>query len=389
MSKYNLMDNEQPEFFDQYFEDDKKKSADDGKDKKRDHKPESPYLESDMAEKIFDDDAISQLSRDKEELPDTKLSDDADSAYPLIEQEKPLIEQEEPQDSGQEIQIEESDEPLRDITPSTDESYETETELDYRQPGLSYKPILIGIGILAAVAVIYFLVSTIFFGDTKETPEKIAESPEEKLMREQALQKERHLSIINNTNGHYLSYITSLFDMISDDIQYSSVLLYDKSIYFEIFAGNRDKLAQFNMQLKNNNKIPNYKIESVSTRPGTKGGIFALYDIHVSESVSAGAVSGINTVTMIPSKWVESISQRHALKLQKQRQISNRKENLFNVSRMEFILAGAENKCQDLINQIVKEKSNFRVHKLSLVPTNQRDMAKSPYQFTLVLDFYI
>jgi hypothetical protein len=382
MSKYNLMDNEQPEFFDQYFEEDKKKSADEGKDKKSDHKIEAPYLESDMAEKIFDDDAISQLSRDKEELPDIKAKDDADSEYPLTEQE-------ELQDSGQEIQIEESDEPIRDITPPTDESYETETELDYRQPRLSYKPILIGIGVLAAVAVIYFLVSTIFFGDTKETPEKIVESPEEKLKREQALQKERQLSIINNTNKHYLSYITSLFDMNSGDIQFSSVLLYDKSIYFEIFAGNRDKLAQFNMQLKNNNKIPKYKIESVSTRPGTKGGIFALYDINVSESASASAVSDRNTATMMPSNWIENISRRHALKLQEQRQISKRKENLFSVSRMEYILVGAENKCQDLVHQIVKEKSNFRVHKLSLVPTNQRDMSKSPYQFTLVLDFYL
>jgi len=377
------MDNEQPGFFDQYLDADKK-SDQDKKEKKPNQEDEVSAIDSDIAEKIFAEDPISSLSKHRTEEPEISSSDDLD-----IESESDKIDQEDLLGEAEEIHIEESEESIKESTLPPEEVYHADTDFDYRQPRLSYKPILIGIGIAAALTIIYLLVSNIFFADKIEEPEAKIETPEEKLQREQALQKERQLSLVNNINKHYLGYIKSLFDMEQAGIQYSSILLYDKSVYFEVFTSNRDNLAKFNMQLKNNIKIPKYKIESVSTRPGSMGGVFALYDIFVDEASLSKAETGINVSSMTPSNWVANTQQRNGLKFQTQRTISSRSENLFNISRMEYILTGAENKCRDLISQIVNENSNFRVHKLSLVPTNQKEMSKSPYQLTLILDFYL
>jgi hypothetical protein len=214
------------------------------------------------------------------------------------------------------------------------------------------------------------------------------ESPEEKLISEQDLQKERFLGSINTSNHYFLNYFTVLIDMDKSGINYSSLMFYDKSIYFEVFASNRNNLAQFNLQLKNNTQFPKFTIESVSTRPGSKGGVFALYDLEISQSIPAAAAAAAST-SQSPSDWLNTVSQQNNLNVKSRREILSQRENLFNVSRMEFVLTGAVNNLQNLVKQIASENSNFRVHKLLLVPTNQRDIAKSPYQCTLILDFYL
>lgn len=375
------MDNEQPEFFDQYFGDKKKKSEEEKKDKKFDPAAEIPPFDSDLSEKIFDDDAISKISKETKEVPEIISTSEPEIIPPSDSQAEDISEDDRYYEK-------EYQEPIS-TSPSGDEIYDTESEIGYKQPRLSYKPIFIGVGIIAAIAIIYLVVSNLFLGEPSEEVETRIETPEEKLLREQALQKERHLALINNTNKHFLNYITSFINTDQGNINFSSVLFYDKSVYFEVFASNRDKLAQFNMQLKNNAKIPNYKIESVSTRPGSKGGVFALYDLNASQSIPATSSMADTTISLTPSNWISKVSQQNALKVQSQRQIQTAKENLFSISRMEFIFTGTGKNCHDLINQIATENSNFRVHKLALVPTNQRDIAKSPYRCTLILDFYL
>ena len=393
MSKYNLMDNEQPGFFDQY-QNAEKKSDSYKKETKTDRGDQASPIESDMAEKIFGEDPIASLSKIRTDQPDISSIDKSESEPDISsidesESEPDKIEPEELPVQIEEIDIEESEEPITDSPLPSEEPYQADIDYEYKQPRLSYKPILIGLGIVIAITIIYFLVRNIFFTDKIEQPEAKIETPEEKLQQEQTLQKDRQLSLINTVNKYYLGYITSLFDMNQTAIQYSSILFYDKSVYFEVFAKSRDNLAKFNMQLKSNSKIPKYKIESVSSRPGSKGGVFALYDIFIDESFLNKAERGISISSTTPSNWLATAEQRNGLKLHTQRQISSRPENLFNISRMEFILTGSENKCQDLISQIVADNSNYRVHKLSLVPTNQQEMSKSPYQLTLVLDFYL
>jgi len=51
-----------------------------------------------------------------------------------------------------------------------------------------------------------------------------------------------------------MSYLSALIDLNTTDVKYSSFLLYGSSLNFEVFANNRDKLAQFNIILKNSNK---------------------------------------------------------------------------------------------------------------------------------------
>jgi hypothetical protein len=160
------------------------------------------------------------------------------------------------------------------------------------------------------------------------------------------------------------------------------------SLNLEVFVDKRDDLANYNMQLKESQNINNYKIESVDFRPGSKGGYFALYDIILNTSGSSGS-SNQQIEGQTPDSWVNNTSTRYGLKLKSRRQVLTKQENLFSVSRTEFIFNGPEKKCHDLIKNMASLNTNLNIHKLSLLPTNQRDMTTASFQIQLVVDFYL
>lgn len=115
---------------------------------------------------------------------------------------------------------------------------------DEKQPGINFKPILIGLGILAVIAIIYFAVDTFFLsGDSEPETAVVTETPEQKMQRVREEQKQNLLLSYSNSNKQRMSYISTLIDIKASDVTYSSFLLYGNSLNFEVFAKNRDQLT--------------------------------------------------------------------------------------------------------------------------------------------------
>lgn len=267
--------------------------------------------------------------------------------------------------------------------------YDLGTEFeDEKQPGINFKPFLIGFGIIAVLAIIYFAVDQLFLSgeDVPET-EVVTETAEEKMRRVQEEQKQRLLLNHSTINKHHLSYLSALTEINKGDVTYSSFLLYDNTLNFEVFASNRDKLAQFNMLLKTNNKVKNYSIETSVTRPGSKGGVFALYNVAMTPPPTAP--SGGSVTSTSPSNWVSTTTSQFGLSLLSQRQISNRSEGTFSVSRNEFIFEGSQANCNRVVSQLASQNYNLKIYKLMLLPRDQRLMSKAAYELRLIIDFYL
>jgi hypothetical protein len=266
--------------------------------------------------------------------------------------------------------------------------YELESEYeDEKQPGINFKPILIGVGIVAALVIIYFVVDSFILGGSDEPEtEAVTETPEQKLQREREEQRQRQLLNYSTANKHYLSYIATLNSIRSNDVTFSSILFYDKSLALEVFASDRAKLAQFNMQLKNNNKIADYVLETAEDRPGSKGGVFALYNILMSSPPAAASGGSVQSTTA--SNWTSAVSTQFGLNLITQRQVASRSENGFSVTRNEFVFEGSYDNCNRLITQLASQNYNLSIFKLNLLPKDQRLMSKADYELRMIIDFY-
>lgn len=260
---------------------------------------------------------------------------------------------------------------------------------DYKQEGINYKPIIIGVSIVVALVIIFFAVSNLFFGeDTGESEEKI-ETAAEKLQREEEERKQNFLAEISKATNQRLGAIHLLTGLDKENVKYSSVLLYGNSLDLEVFAPNREALAKFNLKIKDNPRIKEYKIETVVNRPGSQGGLFALYDVNLKQFETAQTAISQKVSIISPSSWVTTVQQQAGLNVYSQRQISGRSENLFKINRNEYELRGSLNNCLSLINSLASSNQNISVHKLSLLPKDQQKMSTSSYVLKLVVDFYL
>ena len=364
MPKYNLMDNLESE------ENDSPKPS----EKNEKKAPDEELDESKLSDFIVEDIVISEPEMEKEQ------SDDADSP------ESPRVPEPEPADdfTGQEkFTVPEGTPPMQPFDLGSDYA-------DEKQPGMNYKPFLIGLAAVAAIIIIYFSIDYFFLSnDQTADSEMVVETPEEKAQREREERRQAFFSNLNTKNQHRLSYISSLSNLSTDDVKFSSLLLYENSFNFEIFATNREKLARFNMNLKNSGKFSNFSIETAENRPGSRGGVFALYNLNLTSAPAGTGATAEKAVATTPANWIAGSTNQFSLSVHSQRQISNRTENQFSVTRHEIILTGAEGNCMNLIKNIASQKSNIFTHKLNLLPSNQRDMSKSAYELRLVLDFYM
>ena len=136
-------------------------------------------------------------------------------------------------------------------TPRSDSQPLFAYEEDEKQEGLNYKPILIGIGAVAVVVVLFFLISNLFFSGTEEeVPVQQAETPAQKLEREQAERKQNFLAEINKSRQKKLEGVTYLTGLEQNNVKFSSILLYGNTLDFEVFVPNRDVLAKYNIKIK-------------------------------------------------------------------------------------------------------------------------------------------
>jgi len=264
-------------------------------------------------------------------------------------------------------------------------------EEDDKQEGLNYKPILIGGAIVVAVIAIFFIVSNLFFGEGEEKSgeQTAVESAEEKLKREQEERKENFLTEINRNTSHKLKNIYLLANMDQQKVKYSSILLFGNSLGIEVFVPDRAVLAKYNLKVKDDQNIEKYTIEKVDQRSGSKGGLLALYDINLKKISTSSSQVSSSSVQVTPDNWTGTVIQKSGMTVNSQRAISNRQENLFRVNRVEYDLRGSIENSLSLINQLANSNMNIAVHKLILLPTDQRNMSTSSYMLKLIIDFYL
>ena len=341
-------------------------------------------------EEFFTDDIFSALKADETVPPKEMVSRDEDNDILTDDQLAPELDfpsEEEPE----KFEVSEKDTVQADF-PSIEKKSERpvyDYDDDYKHEGLNYKPILIGVGIIAAAVIIFFVVSNVFFGDDANVPEEKIETAAEKLQREQEEQKQNVLVQLNKVTSQKLGAVNLLTGLDNENVKYSSVLLYGNSLDLEVFAPDRAALAKFNVKIKDNPRIKEYKMETVVNRPGTQGGLFALYDIDLEQFEASQSSISQKASILSPASWEASVQQQAGLTIHSQRKISSRSEDLFTVNRSEYELRGTLANCLSLISSMASSSQNISVHKLSLLPKNQQKMSTSSYVLNLVVDYYM
>jgi len=354
MPKYNLVDDENLEHAEQSDKDIPKEESDEGEEKE----------ESVISDFILDDLSISD--------PDIKKEPAAaeESEYNIP-----------PEITGDDSQRQGTP-PMQSLQPEM--AYQ-----DEQLPGPNFKPFIWAAVALVAIVLGYLVIDNLFLSDQAEEPAEKVETPEERLAREREEQKQSFLGRLNQQKQQRLKYLTNLIEVKPGEVKYSSFLLYTNSLAVEAFAKDRSGLAKLNMQLKATPALAGYALEAAVNRPGTQGGVFTLYNYKSLPSAGPGSAPAGAVTTTDASSWLEQNTRQFGLDVTKQRQISSIREQMFNVLRHEYILRGTESACFNFLKSMTSVPGNYTIHKLALVTTDQRNIMKSGYQMTLIMDFYL
>jgi len=382
MAKYNLMDTEKPEYFDRYF--------DEEDDKKDAPKVETEKTEDQPTPEIDDREYFDESLFTEETTTDPPVSDAVIDVPVDKPQEQQIVE--EPKTESEPLeQIDETPEaPLPPPPQPKPESSEYEYE-DSKMQGINWKPLLIWGSVFIVIAAIVFVVYIWFFsnGEEKVTVEqKPAISPQEQLRIDQQNKKIAFIKNIVEEKTSRLNNFSNLSNLNISNISYSSVLLYGNSFNFEVFGQSRDDIAKYNQNLKKKNYDDKFKIISVDTRPGSNGGVFALYKVETGTGGGTPPKTDPSIDGNVQNK-VQNLIGKNGLKLKEDRIINEKKVDQFEVIRKEITCSGTEANCIKFLNDLSTSNSNFNVHKISLIPINQKNFKSSKYNLLIVFDFYV
>ena len=381
MAKYNLMDTEKPEYFDRYFdeEDDKKEAP-----KVESEKSNDQSLPDIDEREYFDESLFTE-----EAAPEQPSTPDALADIPVEQPQEQKIVEETPV-SESPAPVEEAPTPPPPPTPKPELS-----EYDYEDSkiqGINWKPLLIWSTVFIAIVAIVFFAYTWFFSNGADekviAEQKPTVSPQEQMRIDQEKKKIAFIKNIVSGKKARLNNFSSLSNLKTPGVSYSSVLLYDNSFNFEIFGQTRDDIAKYNQNLKKNNLDDNFKILSVDTRPGSNGGVFALYSVAASSGGGAALQSDPKIDGNIQNT-VQSLISSNSLKLIKDRIITQKQVDQFDMIRKEIKCSGSEANCVNFLNALNSANNNFNVHKISLIPSNQKNIKNSKYNLLIIFDFYV
>jgi hypothetical protein len=361
MPRYNLIDDQESDNFDSYF-----KEPDLKKEKESEIKPNTDFdipapVDTPKEENPFELESESDFGTHNESF-------DVPAAQDTLPVEEDFAPTEQPADTN----------------PSYNEDYE-----DSKQDKINYKPILIIAVIIAVIIIGYFITTKFIFKSTEI--EAVAETAAP-VKTEREIQRENFLKNIIAINTSKINFLSKVHNSLSGDVNFSSVLLYDKDLSIEVFSKNRDALAPFNLEIKNNPALLNLVLSTTATRPrpGSTGGIFALYttdNIPEDARSSASLTDSIGYKT--PSDFTTVASNQYGLTLKEQREISTNTQALFSVKRMEYQFSGALKDCWQFITYMGADNANYRIYKLNFLPIDQKSIAKSSYQLNVLIDFYL
>ena len=380
MAKYNLMDTEKPDYFDRYF--------DEEDDKKSEPKIESEKTGDQATPEIDDREYFDESLFTEEVSPDPSTPDPVADIQIDKQQEQVLTE--EPKGTTENIKPVTETSATGPPPPQKPDISEYDYE-DSKIQGINWKPLLIWGSVFIVIVAIVFFAYIWFFSNGEEkvsAEQKPTISPQEQMKIDQEKKKIAFVKNIVAEKNSRLNNFSSLTNLKSSNVSYSSVLLYGNSFKFEIFGQSREDIAKYNQNLKKNKYDSKFKIISVDTRPGNNGGIFALYKV---ETDAGGGVSPQidPKIDVNIENSIQGLVTSNGLKLKDIRIINRKKVEQFEVIRKEISCSGTEANCLKFLNDLNSSNNNFNVHKISLIPTNQKNIKNSKYNLLVVFDFYV
>ena len=400
MAKYNLLDD------DDIFDDNDDLLNDDDNDSdvsellektlveeesSEESEPPAVEAEADMAE-TEEDEAI-DIDIDEEllnfepaeELDESTFAEDVDLDISSTDPE-PVPE------PALEPDVTEVEEEPKDESPAQEESAREASTLDLsmdyedeKQEGLNYKPIVLGISGVLLIILIYVGVDHFFLSshsndeldktETAVTDNQPAQkkSAEEKAAEEREKRKQAYLEDVRAQNKSRLNTVNGILALIGKNAHLCTLVLYDKSILFEIFSKNRGELARFNMKLKEKN-LP-YSLVSSTKRPGSSGGILGVFKGEIPGSGAAG--SGAAGQTFTSTGALQNALKDNAgkagvtLKNIKSRSMASGGSKDFKGYELSMEVSGKEDAVKKFMS-LLSALNNVKVYKLSLSASDQK-----------------
>lgn len=306
-------------------------------------------------------------------------------------------------DAGEEVAAE----PVEEEKPAPKPIPDLEIE-DEKQEGISYKPIVKGLAVILLLILVYAGVDYFFLSDGTSTPEsaQVAEQKEnaasgtEEAQKKSAAEiakekkvkeKQAYLKTVSSENRARIASVEQVVSATGKSARLSSVLLYDNSMTFEVFAKNRDDLAKYNINLKRSGSP--FKIISSSARPGQNGGILGVFKAEKTPQSSGGQAAGtgktFNSVKELES-WLSGQAKSAGLRVfkLKSRTDSGGNTALFKAYRVEAELSGSLAASKKLLSAL-KNTSQVKIYKLVETAKDQQNFSGNRYRIQLILQAFI
>lgn len=376
MGKYNLLED------DELFSP-KKREDDQSADKEKTEKEELDSETLEKEEPLVIDDSLDKNDSSFGQREVIDLTDEPEPSGNLFDTGQDKAAPTEPKFSGFEGR------PPSEIKAKKPSYTPDESFFDEKPDAINYKPVLIGVGIVALLFVIYLgLNQWVFNDDTGEKPpaEIVEEQP---VISPEEQERTRFLGTLADKTSSELSFVGNVLNFSGPNINLSSILLYDESFLFEVFGKSRDDLAKLNLDLKNKYRDKKFVVLSSSQRPGKNGGIFGLYTAEMNGAPQAGRLGlMINSVDEAKT-WLTDLARKNKLKMNSIKSGAASSVNNFSVYEVEAVISGTLDNCKSVLNSIGSSASNIKIHKLTLSAADQKTFSLSKYQLKLIVQVFV
>jgi len=397
MAKYNLLEDD--DIFDEKndlsSEDEEKTQVSQETEEESEPEKDFNFDDEDLLEEDMSNDFVDHDFHDELELDDVSMA----QKEPLQEIDDHDIDdsEEEPEFVSYDPQKEEiKKEPAVD----SEKPYITKDYADEKSPGLNYKPLIIG-GVAILVLFFAWIGYNWMSSDSQEEmsdtsaieTQQPAKTAQQLLEEQTAARKKTFLTNIAGKTTADIQVVNSAIQNASNSAKISSILLYDKSLLFEVFGSDREEVARVSMALKQKMNGPNFNVVSSQIRPGSNGGVFGLFKADLGSvkpgggAANAGQVN-FNSVSDAES-WLKTQSAANGLKIRTLQSHFTKNADDFQVFQVAATVDGSVEACKGLLQKISSDGSQIKIHKLNLLAADQKSFTSKNYQLKLVLEIFV
>lgn len=288
-------------------------------------------------------------------------------------------------------------EPEPEAEPETAEE-EIPDYYDDKQGGINYKPMLKWVGIVVVILIVFLGIKFYFFSPSSEPqaaqPEQTAKTaaPVKNEPTPQEVKRNQLFTALAAKTQYTASKVAGITDVAGARAKLSSVLVYGNDFMFEVFAKNRDALAQLNVKLKNTFKDNSISVVATESRPGPNGGILGVYKLTL-HPPTAGSGSGSLSAPFKSVEdaqgWLKYMAENGSIKIKNMKSRALQREQGMDVYELDATLYGSSASFSRLLQTFAGAQKNMTIHKLTLNAVDQRNFNKKKYQARLILKLFI